>query len=62
MAPKSPILSTFVSPPEPPPKSEREISYEKKGLMSDQKKKAKEESESKENTEPGDEGQKPAIA
>ena len=38
MPPKEAIHQTFVSPPEPPPKTHREMQYEKEGLMSDQKK------------------------
>ncbi|XP_054164979.1 probable 39S ribosomal protein L45, mitochondrial [Oppia nitens] len=44
MPPKEPIIRTFVSPPALPPKTEREILYEKDGIISDQKSKDKDDS------------------
>lgn len=59
MPPKEAILQTFVSPPEPPPKTEREIDYEKKGIMSDQKKAEEKDKKKAEAIKKGDDSSSP---
>ncbi|CAG2101693.1 unnamed protein product [Medioppia subpectinata] len=68
MPPKEPIRRTFVAPPKLPPKSEREILFEKEGIMSDQKKADKKEKEKQKKLDQqkkdggGGDGPQPALA
>ncbi len=62
MPPRSPIINTFVSPPKPPPMTEREIRFEREGLMSDQRKDEEKKKEEHESKQSGQQSPQTAIA
>ncbi|CAG2179798.1 unnamed protein product [Oppiella nova] len=62
MPPKEPIRRTFIAPPAPPPKTEREIRYEKEGIMSDQRKADKKDRENQKKAEESSQGNSPQPA
>jgi hypothetical protein len=62
MPTKPAIINTFVSPPKPPPMTEREIRFEREGLMSDQRKEEENKKEEHQSKQSGQQSPQTAIA